>query len=286
MSRPGAHVHLGLPAPIPGSSTRWHRDRPADPRHRRVDPDQNGNRMVPRRRASRRPGRQHAGQMHRVDPVRHAARAPHVLALHPGGLAGLLLAGLVNRPDHQPAPPPAAARRFLQAGRREPADLAHCGERVPRCPVQQPLSPVRGPVPGMLRDRPPVALRHLTDQRRHILNRMLPRLRPDKARPKASHELSTFLNRPPSPYPGSSSRLRFICSHKHMIVRRLRPRHTNPASRQVKPPIASWPGRCPGLAGCAGGTSGSGLGGGGASSASGGRGRRARVLGGWRRVGA
>ena len=35
-------------------------------------------------------------------------------------------------------------------------------------------------------------------------------------------------DRPPSPYPGSSSRLRFICPHKHMIVWRLRSRHTIP----------------------------------------------------------
>ena len=41
---------------------------------------------------------------HRVDPVRYAACAPHVLAFHPGGrLAGLFLPGLVDRPDHQPA---------------------------------------------------------------------------------------------------------------------------------------------------------------------------------------
>ena len=54
-------------------------------------------------------------QVHRVDPVRHPARAPHVLAFHPGGrLARLLLPGLVDRPDHQPAPP-AAPRGLLQA---------------------------------------------------------------------------------------------------------------------------------------------------------------------------
>ena len=40
-----------------------------------------------------------------------------------------------------------------------------------------------------------------------------------------------------------SSRLRFICPHKHMIVRRLRSRtHASPlASRQLKPPTGGWP---------------------------------------------
>ena len=184
----------------------------------------------------------HIRQVHRVDPVRHPARAPHVLAFHPGGhLAGLLLAGLVDRPDHQPAPPPATARGFGQAGHREPADLAHRGERVPRCAVQQPLHPVRGAVPGMLGDRPPVPLRQLADQRRHILPGLLPRLGPGKARPQPSDQLSPFPDCLPSPYPGSSSRLRFICPHKHMIARRLRSRHTNPphparSSRQWRLP--------------------------------------------------
>ena len=131
-------------------------------------------------------------------------------------------------PHRQPAPPPAPPRRLLQAGRREPADLAHRCQRVPRRPVQQPLHPVRRPVPGMLGDRPPVPLRQLADQRGHVPARMLPRPRPGKAPPQGAHQLSPFTDRPPSPYPGSSSRLRFICPHKHMIVRRLRPRHTNP----------------------------------------------------------
>ena len=150
----------------------------------------------------------HIGQVHRVDPVRHPARAPHVLAFYPGSrLPGLLLAGLVDRSDHQPAPPPAAPCRLRQAGRREPADLPHRGQRVPRRPVQQPLHPVRRAVSRMLGDRPPVPPRQLADQRRHVLARLLPRLRPGKARPQPSYQLSPFPDRPPSPYPGSSSRL-------------------------------------------------------------------------------
>lgn len=155
------------------------------------------------------------------------------------GLAGLFLAGLVDRPDHQPAPPP-APRGFLQAGCRELADLPHRRQRVPRRAVQQPLRPVGAAVPGMLGDRPPVPLRHLADQRRHVLSGLLPGLRPRKARPQRAHQLSPFPDGPASPYPGSSSRLRFICPHKHMIVRRLRSRHTNPAaSRLVKLPMAA-----------------------------------------------
>ena len=128
----------------------------------------------------------HQRHVHRVDPVRHPARAAHVLAFHPGGrLARLLLAGLVDRRDHQAAPPPAAPRRPVQAGRREPADLAHRRQRVPRRPVQQPLRPVRRPVPGMLGHRPPVPLRQLADQRGHVLPRLLPRLASARSTPAA-----------------------------------------------------------------------------------------------------
>jgi RimJ/RimL family protein N-acetyltransferase len=52
------------------------------------------------------------------------------------------LPGLVQRPDDQSVPA-VAARGFGQAGCREPADLAHRREGVPRRPVQQPLRPVR-----------------------------------------------------------------------------------------------------------------------------------------------
>ena len=74
----------------------------------------------------------HVRQVHRVDPVGHPARAPQVLPFHArGGLAGLFLPGLVDRPDHQAAAPFPAPRRLLQAGHREPAHHAHRGQRVP-----------------------------------------------------------------------------------------------------------------------------------------------------------
>ena len=75
----------------------------------------------------------HVGQVHGVDPVGHLARAPQVLPLDPaGGLAGLFLPGLVDRPDHQAAAPPPAPGRLLQPGHREPAHHAHRGEACPR----------------------------------------------------------------------------------------------------------------------------------------------------------
>lgn len=166
--------------------------------------------------------------MHRIDPVRDPARAPHVLPLHPARRGALLgLTRLVQRRDHQPTAP-RAARRCVQAGGHEPADLTHRGHGVPDRPVQQPLRPVRRPVPGMLSDGPPIALRYLTDQRRYISARVLPRLRPHEARPQPPQQLGSCTHRTPSLYPGSSSRLRFCCPHKHMIDRRLRPRHTTP----------------------------------------------------------
>ena len=65
-------------------------------------------------------------------------------------------------------------------------------------------------VPGMLGDRPPVPPRQLADQRRHVLPRLQPRLCPDEARLQQPQQLSSFPAAQPGPYPGSSSRLRFV----------------------------------------------------------------------------
>ena len=109
--------------------------------------------------------------------------------------------GRSRRSPRSPArPPPATARRFLQTGRREPADLSHRRQRVPGRAVQQPLRPVRRAVPGMLGDRPPVALRHLAGQRRYVFSGLLPRFRPGGAyglsRPISS---ARFPGRPAQP---------------------------------------------------------------------------------------
>jgi hypothetical protein len=74
----------------------------------------------------------HQRQVHHIDAVLHPARTSHVLAFHPGSRrAPLFLPGLIQRADDQAAPPAVAARRFGQAGRGEPADLAHRRQRVP-----------------------------------------------------------------------------------------------------------------------------------------------------------
>ena len=87
----------------------------------------------------------------------------------------------------------------------EPADLAHRRERVPRRAVQQPLRPVRRPVPGMLGNRPAVPLRHLTDQRRHILPGMLPRLRPRRSTASAAPAAQPVCGPPAQPLLGHCS---------------------------------------------------------------------------------
>ena len=143
-----------------------------------------------------------------------------------GGGALLLLARLVQRPDRHP-PPPRPAGRLVQPGRRVLPDLAHRRLLVPRRPAQQPLRPVRRPVPGMLGDRPPVPRRQLAGQRGHVLARLQPRLRPGEARPQQAHQDRPLPHRPAGPYPGSSSRPCFICSHKLMISGRLPSFHGN-----------------------------------------------------------
>ncbi len=62
---------------------------------------------------------------------------------------------------------------------------------------------------------------------------------PRRAPRQPPQQFSPCPGRVPSLYPGSSSRLRFCCPHKHMIDRRLRPSHTGSgASHKVRPPMA------------------------------------------------
>ena len=182
----------------------------------------------------------HVGQVHRLHPVRDPPRAAHVLALRARRASALLLLPrLVQRPDrHPPAPRPAG--RGIQPGRRVPPDLAHRRGLIPRRPVQQPLRPRRRPVPRLLGDRPPVPRRQVAHQRVHVLTGRQPRLRPHKARPDQPQQGRPLPQRPPGPYPGSSSRLVFICPHKHMIPRRLPLSHGNLdalASQQLRTPL-------------------------------------------------
>jgi hypothetical protein len=123
--------------------------------------------------------------------------------------------------------------RIVQPGYRIPPDLAHRRRLVPRSPVQQPLLPVRRPVPGVLCDRPPVPRRQVAGQRGHLLARVQPRLRPGEAGPQQAQQDRPLPHRPAGPYPGGSSRPCFICSHKLTISGRLPPFHSNP-----KPPTS------------------------------------------------
>ena len=175
-------------------------------------PDQRVPRLLP-----------HVGQVHGVDPVRDAAGAAHVLAFH--ARRGL---PCFSWPVSSSAPTAIRLRRdrraaCVQPGRRVPPDLAHRRRLVPRGPAQQPLRPVRRPVPGVLGDRPPVPRRQVAGQRGHVLARLQPRLRPGEARPQQPQQGRPLPHRPPGPYPGSSSRPCFICSHKLMISGRLHP---------------------------------------------------------------
>ena len=165
----------------------------------------------------------HVRQVHGVDPVGHLARAAQVLPLHPGGAAArLVLPGLVDRADHQAAAPAGLARGLIQPGHREPAHHPHRREGVPDCPVEQPLRPVRRPVPRMLGDRPPVPSAQLAHHCGGVLARLQPRLCPREARPQQLQQLSPFPAAQRGAYPGGSSRLRFCCRHTRMIGRRLR----------------------------------------------------------------
>ena len=166
----------------------------------------------------------HIRQVHGSDPVRDLAHAPQVMPLHTRRHGALLdLAGLIDRPDSQ-APPPAPATGGLpQPGHREPAHHPYRREGVPHSPVEQPLRPLRGTVPRLLRDCPPVARGQVAGHGADVLARLQPRLHPGKAQPQQPQQLTTLPGRHGGPYSGGSSRLRSCCRHTFMIDRRLRP---------------------------------------------------------------
>jgi len=166
----------------------------------------------------------HIRQVHGGDPAGHLAYTPQVLPLDAGRGGALLdLAGFIDRPDPQAPSAARPAGRLIQARHREPPHHHHRGEGIPARAVEQPLGPLPRPVPHPLRDRPPVPLRQIADQGTYILARPQPRLGPHKTRPQQPQQVTTLPGRHSGPYPGSSSRLRFCCSHEHMIGRRLRP---------------------------------------------------------------
>ena len=150
----------------------------------------------------------HVRQVHGVDPVRDAARAPQVLPFHSrGGFAGLFLPGLVDRADHQAAAPAAAPGGLLQPGHGEPAHHRHRSEGVRAGVIEQPLGLVRRPVADVPGDAPPVPLRQLAHHRSGVLARLQPRFCPRETRPQQLQQLSPFPQRQPDAYADGCSRL-------------------------------------------------------------------------------
>ena len=184
----------------------------------------------------------HIGQVHRVDPVRHPARAPHVLPLHPGrGLAGLLLPGLVDRPDHQAAPARprrAASSRPATANRRTSliaANVSHAARFSSRCV----RSGVRSPACWAIVH--PFRLGSSLTSADTYLPACSHVSAPHETRPQQPQQLDPFPAGQPGPYPGSSSRLRFCCLHKQHDRQAAAPCQTEVTDqpRQVKPPMAA-----------------------------------------------
>ena len=134
---------------------------------------------------------------------------------------GLLLPGLIQRPDRQRPPAPPPPRRLVQPRHREPPHRGHRCHRVPGRPVQQALGPVRRPVTREPRDRPPVPPRQIAHHRSHVLPGLKPRPRPPERRADQLQQLSPFPQAQPYRYPGGSSRLRLLFRHTNMIMRRL-----------------------------------------------------------------
>jgi hypothetical protein len=125
------------------------------------------------------------GQVDGIDPVGHFPGAAQVLPLHARrGGARLLLAGLIQRPDHQPAPAAGTPRRLGQAGDSEPAHRSSRRGCVPHGPAEQPLGLIRRPVPGMLGDRPAVTPGQAAGQGAKVLPGLHPRLGPGETRPQ------------------------------------------------------------------------------------------------------
>ncbi len=133
-------------------------------------------------------------QVHGVDPVGDPVGAAHVLALHTrGGLALLLLAGLIQRPYRH-----AAGRRCrVKALYDVAADDPHHLTSVPGRLVQQPLDPVRAAVPDPLRDGPTVAFRQVGEDCPDVAGSGQPGLDPGEAATDAFHQDVDALIGPP-----------------------------------------------------------------------------------------
>ena len=162
------------------------------------------------------------GQMDRGNPVGHLPGAAQIVTLHAGRALTLLdLAGLIDRADRQGAAAKAAGG-LVQPGDGEPPHHPHRRTGVPDSAAEQPLHPIRSPVPGPLGQRPAVTSGQVAHQRGGVLARLQPRFYPGETRAQQFQQLSAFPPAEPGAYPGGSSRLRFCYPHKRMIARRLR----------------------------------------------------------------
>jgi hypothetical protein len=103
-------------------------------------------------------------------PLPQATGASHVLALDTrGGLAFLLLTGLIQGPDAQQVAPPGPLGGLIQPGDGVPADVRHHPRGVPDRVVEQPLGLVRAAVTDPFGDRPPVAFGQVAGDRTDVL---------------------------------------------------------------------------------------------------------------------
>jgi hypothetical protein len=171
------------------------------------------------------------GQVHCLDPVHHAAPAPHVLAFHPGGRPCRSSPAWSRQSPRSPACPAAAGggSERLSPGRLPrtrrtsliAASVSQDARSSSRCVRSRMRSPACWAIvyPFRFGNSLTSADTYLLTCC-HVSGRAKYGLSPLSAQP--------VLRRLPSPYPGNSSRLRFICPHKHMIARRLRSRDTNP----------------------------------------------------------
>ena len=151
------------------------------------------------------------GGVHDVDSIGDPACAADILALDPaGGLALLLLPGLVEYHHGEPIV------TDTQVLGDERGYHTHRGTLVPHRMVEQPLSPIRGGIPGPLRDLPPVLARHLRGQRADVLARLHPRLPPGEHRSDPHHQLIPVLpGRLTGRYHARGGRLVFSLIHNH-----------------------------------------------------------------------
>ena len=136
-------------------------------------------------------------------------------------LPGLLEPGLIS--DQHPI-------TVAEPGGDVPAQRVPHRILIPAGGVQQPLHPVRGRVPGVLRQGPAVLALQPRRQTQHIRQRPQPRLAAEERRREHLGEHVIKLVQPPGridlPYAGHSSRSAIHQDvHTQMITRRLPSRH-------------------------------------------------------------